>query len=248
MKLRLRRPTPSIGPPPVQFDLTRSMKDYWDDRVRQHTLDNYVGIGLAKFPEDLRAYEHIMWTEAPNVVIELGTSFGASALWFRDRLRWLRAYGRIDTSQVISVDLDIETPRALMMDADPRFAESITLMQGDVRDPLLPDAVARQLPVTARCLVIEDTAHEYETTMAALVGFGRFVPHDGFFVVEDGYVDIEDRRTVDELPRGVLPAVQEWLESPEGRCFKIKRNLEMYGVSSHPQGFLRRERRRIRGL
>jgi cephalosporin hydroxylase len=239
MNLRARRSS-ALGPPSVRFDLEDSAKQYWDDRVRQHTQDSYVGLGLAKFPEDLRAYEHIMWRETPNVVIEIGTSFGASALWFRDRLRWLQTYGRITKGHVISIDLHLDTARALMAEADPRYAETITLIQGDVLDPALPDLVGAQLPKGTRCLVVEDSAHEYDTTMAALVGFARFVPRGGFFVVEDGYVDIEARRPAPELPRGVLPAVQDWLRTREGRRFKADREAEIYGVSSHPQGFLQR--------
>ena len=243
MRLRRRKPEPPpLGPPAVRFDLASPAKAYWDERVRQHTQDSYVGVGLAKFPEDLRAYEHIMWSTRPNVVIEIGTSFGASALWFRDRLRWLEAYGRIEGGRVVSVDLEIDEARGPMSQADPRFEETITLIAGDVLDPELPEQVERQLPAEARCLVVEDSAHVYETTMAALVGFARFVPRDGFFVVEDGYVDIEERRTAPELPRGVLPAVRDWLQTPAGRDFEVERDAELYGVSSHPEGFLRRVR------
>jgi len=243
VKLRRRKPEPPpLGPPPVRFHLASPAKRYWDDRVRQHTQDSYAGVGLAKFPEDLRAYEHIMWSTRPNVVIEIGTSFGASALWFRDRLRWLEAYGRIEGGRVVSVDLEIDEARGLMSQADPRFEETITLIAGDVLDPELPEQVERQLPAEARCLVVEDSAHVYETTMAALVGFARFVPRDGFFVVEDGYVDIEERRIAPELPRGVLPAVRDWLGSDAGRDFQVERDAELYGVSSHPEGFLRRAR------
>jgi cephalosporin hydroxylase len=226
----------------VLFDFARSPKRYWDDRVRQHTHDSYVGVGLAKFPEDLRVYEHIMWGQRPNVVIEIGTSFGASALWFRDRLRWLESYGRIESGRVISIDLDVHEARGFMATADPRFDETITLIAGDVRDPGLPEAVAAHVPAGANCLVIEDAAHEYDTTLAALVGFARFVPVHGFFIVEDGYVDIEERRIAPQLPRGVLPAVSDWLSTAEGRRFERIRDAEVYGVSSHPGGFLRRRR------
>ncbi len=65
-------------------------------------------------------------------------------------------------------------------------------------------------------MVVEDSAHAYDTTMAALVGFAGFVPAGGFFVVEDGCVDIEPMRLRSTWPRGVLPAVDEWLMTPEG--------------------------------
>jgi hypothetical protein len=32
--------------------------------------------------------------------------------------------------------------------------------------------------------------------------------------------------------------LDEWLESPEGRCFAVHRGMELYGMSSHPGGFL----------
>jgi cephalosporin hydroxylase len=232
------RRLPVIGPPTVTFELSRPAADYWRDRVRQHTHDSYAGIGMAKFPEDLRAYEHILWATTPNVIIEIGTSFGASALWFRDRLRTLEQYGRISDPRVISIDLQIEQARSNLAGVDPEYDATIELIEGDVRDPALPEVVAQLLSRSAQCLVIEDSAHTYDTTIAALRGFARFVPEGGFLVVEDGYVDIEDRRTDPAIPRGVLPALNEWLDSPEGRCFAVHRGMELYGVSSHPGGFL----------
>ena len=75
--------------------------------------------------------------------------------------------------------------------------------------------------------------------MAALRGFSGFVPVGGFMVIEDGCVDVEELRVDDAWPRGVLPAVTEWLET-EGSAFRVRRDLELYGVTCHPGGFLQR--------
>jgi cephalosporin hydroxylase len=154
----------------------------------------------------------------------------------------LQAYGRLKTGKVISIDLDTETPRALLTQADPDFEQTITLVAGDVCDPELPSVVARHVQSGAFCLVVEDSAHVYDTTFAALRGFARFVRPGGFFIVEDGYVDIDDRRPPGDIPRGVLPAVRDWLKTREGRRFDVDQDMEMYGISSHPHGFLRRRR------
>src|SRR5262249_33557648 len=82
--------------------------------------------------------------------------------------------------------------------------------------------------------------HMYETTRAALEGFARFVPPGGFFVVEDGCVDVEELRPDDRWPRGVLRALDEWLESPAGAGFVVRRDLEPYGIPCHPRGSLQR--------
>jgi cephalosporin hydroxylase len=233
------------APPAVEVDLDReNLRSYWLDRVAQHTQDSYAGITLCKFPEDLRTYEHLLWEAAPDTVIELGTYCGASALWFRDRLRTLRGYGRIHRAPlVITVDLDQALPRASLLSADPSFEEEIELIEADVTDPALPGRVGEILHAGARCMVIEDSAHCFETTYAALAGFSDFVPPGGFFVVEDGCVDVEEMRPEGEAwPRGVLPALDRWLATPQGGAFEVRRDLEVYGISCHPRGFLQRRR------
>lgn len=229
-------------PPPVTVDLEHdALRSYWLARAAQHTHDSYAGVRLSKFPEDLRVYEHLLWRAAADTVIEIGTQEGGSALWLRDRLRGLRSYGRIDGEpHVVTIDIDQSLSREQLAAADPRYAEQIEVIEADVTDPGLPDRVEALLGKNTSCLVIEDSAHVYDTTAAALRGFSRFVPPGGFMVVEDGCVDIEEMRLSPDWPRGVLPAVRDWLETPQGEEFEVRRDLELYGISSHPYGFLQR--------
>jgi cephalosporin hydroxylase len=231
-------------PPPARWSLHRPSIDYWADRVKQSTRDSYAGVPLGKFPEDLRVYEHILWLDAPDTIIEIGAYSGGSALWFRDRLRALEHYGRIRDPRVISIDVDVSLPTGTLTRVDPGWERDITLVAGDVTDPALPEQIAALVRPDARCLVIEDSAHTYETTAAALRGFARFVPPQGFFVVEDGYVDVDRLKLGPkwgwDAPSGVLPALREWLATEQGREFESRRDFEVYGITSHPEGFLRR--------
>lgn len=104
----------------------------------------------------------------------------------------------------------------------PSFAESIALVEAGVEDPSLADRVAAMLPPGARCLVVEDSAHVYDTTFRSLTTFARFVPPGGYFVVEDGCVDVEEMRLSDDWPRGVLPALHDWLRTPQGQGVHLK--------------------------
>jgi cephalosporin hydroxylase len=227
-------------PRPTPLDLEATVREYWLERVARHKRDSYAGVRLAKFPEDLRVYEHLIWASKPNVVVEIGTLNGGSALWFRDRLRALASYADIGRPLVVSVDVETGPAREDLRAVDPAYEDTIALLEGDVTDPDLPREVERLLPDGARCLIVEDSAHVFETTTAALEGFARFVPPQGFFVVEDGSVDYEEMRPRPDWPRGVLPAVREWLKTPEGRKFRVRRDLEIYGITSHPEGFLQR--------
>ncbi len=228
------------GAVPIERSLQQPLRAHWMRRAEIHTQDSYAGVSLSKFPEDLRTYEHILWAQRPNVVIELGVWFGASALWFRDRLRTLSEYGRIDEFLVIGIDVELTKAEAALDGADPSWKQHIRLLAADVCDPELPDRVAAMLPPAARCFVIEDSAHTYETTAAALAGFARFVPAGGFMMVEDGAVDIEEMRLHDHWPDGVLPALTDWLATPAGADFRVRRDLEVYGVTGHPGGLIQR--------
>jgi cephalosporin hydroxylase len=223
-------------PPAVSVDLgSPGLRGYFRSRAEQHTQDVYAGVPLSKFPEDLRVYEHLLWLDAPDTVIELGTQYGAAALWFRDRLTALVHYGRLEaTPRVISVDVDMSLARAALASVE---TVGITLIEGGLEDQSVVEQVEHL--VGERCLVSEDSAHTFESTIAALRGYARFVSPGGFMVVEDGCVD-DDRLRLEGWPRGVRPAITTWLSTPEGSRFTVRRDLELYGVTCHPGGFLQR--------
>lgn len=226
-------------PPAVGVDFTAPAAALWDERTNAVLHDTYVGVPLLKFPEDLRIYEHLLGLATPDVVIELGTNQGGSALWFRDRLRTLATYGRPTMARVITVDLEPSRATEWLSKADPGWDSSITLLDGDVTDPELPARVAAVVPNGARCLVTEDTAHCFETTSAALRGFADLVAPGGFFVVEDGIVDDAAVRRAD-WPRGVVPAINQFLAGPAGGRWRQRRDLELYGLTNNPGGILQR--------
>ncbi len=235
-------PSDSGLPPRVAAELDGTVGAYWRARERQHLRDVYAGVRIKKFPEDLRMMEHLMWLSRSQAVVELGTHFGGSALWFRDRLRTLAAYGRVPAGvRVVTVDLRQDKARAALSAADPSYEDGITLIEGDVADPETALRARAALPAGARCLVVEDTLHTYGTTAAALRNFAPLVPVGGFFVVEDGIVDVPEL-CPPGMPGGVLPAVRDWLACPDGADFRQRRDLERYGLTCHVGGWLERVR------
>jgi cephalosporin hydroxylase len=202
--------------------------------------DTYLGTPLCKLPEDLRVYEHLLEIATPQVIIEIGAYGGGSALWFRDRLRTLERYGRVADPLVVSIELEPSQTIAALDGVDPDWRSSIHLLGGDVCDPETAQRVAELVPVGAQAMVVEDSAHVYETTWAALINFSGFVQPGGYFVVEDGCVDIEHLRPEGDWPRGVLPALHAWLATDTGRGFRVRRDLELYGLTCNPEGFLQR--------
>ena len=136
----------------------------------------------------------------------------------------------------MSIDIDMTRARDWLV-ADP---PGIVLLEIDCRSPELSSQVADALGGRTRCLVVEDSAHVYDTTRAALDHLSKFVAVDGFFVVEDAVVDQEALRIDPGWPRGVRAAIDDWLPSECGSRFRVRRDLELYGLTCHPGGFLQR--------
>jgi cephalosporin hydroxylase len=230
--------------PVIEDQLESRLGDYYLERIRIHMDDTYAGIRMRKFPEDLRTLEQILWDCQLNVVLEIGLGLGGSALWFRDRLRTLVQYGRVAQPLVISVDADISQGRENLARVDPDYAETIRLVESDVRDPEVVEKVNQHLPPNARVLLIDDSAHRYDTTLATLRSFSSVVPLKGYVLIEDGHRDLPGMLPA-EIPghaHGVVQAIAEWLASDGAGRFVQRREQERYIVTSNPGGWLQRIR------
>jgi cephalosporin hydroxylase len=160
-------------------------------------------------------YQHVIWDTRPEVIVELGSYRGGSAVWFADQLRALCGRG-----QVITVD----TVPLLGM-SDPM----VTVLTGDLRT--MADTV-RQLVGGRRTMVVEDSAHTYDVTLAALLSYAPLIQRGCYFVVEDTIVDTDLSIWP---PGGVTRAIDEFL-----RRFPrfVRRDLAYYGITMHMGGWL----------
>ena len=229
-------------PPSARVAMDTRVQQFWVTRVCQSVDDVYAGAPLCKLPEDLRVYEHLMWASSPRVVVEVGAFGGGSSLWFRDRLRALALYGRVIDPFVISVELESGRTVKNLDAADPTWRDSIHLLEADITAVSSIQRITKLVPPGTSTLVIEDSSHGYETTWASLEGLSGLVQPRGFFVVEDTCVDVPDLRAQDDWPKGAAAALRDWLETESGQCFNVRRDLELYGLTSNPGGYLERVR------
>lgn len=227
----------------IEAEGATTLGEYYRWRLDVHLCDSYFGVPLFKFPEDLRTYEHLLHASRANVVIEIGVAFGGSALWFRDRLETLARHGRLaGPVRVIGMDIDIGSARSFLTWADSSYAGTINLLEGDIRDPGSVARIEELIPPGSRVFVVEDSAHTYETTRAALDGLSHLLGVGGWFVVEDGNRDYTSLSPVTAAgdDRPVVDAVVDWLGTPQGADYVLRRDVEMYHVTSNPCGYLQR--------
>lgn len=188
----------------------------------------YRQIPLYKSPFDLVLYLQLIARLRPNTIIELGSSSGGSALWFADMLSLHGIEPRI-----ISVDNELTTRFK-----DPR----IEFIKGDVMQlgEVLTNTFLERLP--RPWLVVEDSAHFYETCLEALRFFDRHLMSGEYMVIEDGVVAALPQAVYGRYQNGPNRAVARFLDEQAGRYEVDLELCNFYGrnVTYNPHGWLRK--------
>jgi cephalosporin hydroxylase len=199
------------------------------ESIQQGVLaTTYRGVPFLKSPFDVLLYMRLIGSLRPRTVIEIGTHAGGSALWFAD---CARAHG-VD-ARVISIDR--VGPPALE-------DERISFMHGDATalGEVLGDEVFGQLG--RPLLVVEDSAHYFETSFAVLEFFHRHLRSGDYIVIEDGIVSQLPEAEYGRFAGGPTRAIERFLELHPGE-YEIDVELcDLYGYNAtwSPNGWLRR--------
>ena len=189
----------------------------------------YKGVKFMKNPFDRVMYLELIEALKPATIIECGSFHGGSALWFKDQCASLG----LDT-QILC--LDIVKPR--IPDTD-----GITFFEVDIlkADETFPHEVLAQAPHP--WIVIEDSAHMYDTTIASLTYFADLLEVSDYMVVEDGNVADFPALKFRKFDDGPNRATQEFLEArPE---YEIDADLcDRFGhnLTYCPNGWMRKVR------
>lgn len=154
------------------IDYTDSVKfDVKSVEVGHHKL-LYKDIPIIKCPFDYVIYQMILWEVKPDLIIEIGTNRGGSALYFADLLD-LIGHGEIHT-------IDIED----MVYEEVKKHKRIKFFKEGFQKYDLNNTNGFK-----KIIVIEDGSHTYEDVMATLQKFNHVVSKDSYFIVEDGILD-----------------------------------------------------------
>ena len=206
---------------------------YYDEEHRSPIINNtrWMGVTVQKCPLDLWIYQEIMFEVQPLLIIETGTLYGGSALWFADMMLILHG-DRPDMNQPLwrVMSIDIRLPRK------PKVPGITFHMGSSTSQPIIEEARAfaeRYSP----CMVILDSDHRAEHVYKELDIYSQFVTPGSYMIVEDG-----DANGHPILPRhgpGPWEAVHDWL--PKHPEFEIDKSREKFLMTCNPDGYLRRK-------
>jgi cephalosporin hydroxylase len=185
---------------------------------------SYRGINTVKCPFDYVLYQMIIMEVKPDLIIEIGSFQGGSALYYSDLLQLLNNGGQVHTIDIqdyINSDLVKNNP-------------NIKIFGGGYQNYDLNNANGFN-----KILVIDDGSHHYQDVVNAFDKFSNLVSKDSYYIIEDGvvtYLGIDGN-----FGGGPLKAIDEIIS--QSKDYVIDRKYcDFFGTNAtfNPNGYLKR--------
>ena len=188
-----------------------------------HHKITYKGVKAIRCPFDYVMFQMIINEVKPDLIIEIGTNFGGSALYLADLLKVHNINGEIH-----SIDINDNAYENIKQN------EMIKLFTNGWENYDLELTKKFQ-----KILVIEDSSHTYSCTIGAINKFAPVVSLNSYMIVEDGIVD--ELNMSKKFDGGPLKAVREFL--PQHPEYVVDRSwCDMFGKNAtfNVNGYLKK--------
>lgn len=240
-------------PPEARPDLNFVVKDM--QRAFLRVADNlrwyeqtWLGVPIWQLPDDLMALQRIVYDANPKWIVETGTKFGGSALFFASLMAMM---GRTAGSGggVITVDVHETTEAKNLLSEQPhRFAPFVRQrLIGDAKAPEILAAINETIAADpGTVMVFLDDWHDGDHVYAEMQVYSKLVSPGGILIVADTtFEDLADTPVV--VPSEKYPdakrsnprvALRRFLS--ERSDFVVVTDYTSTGISNFPDSVLRR--------
>jgi cephalosporin hydroxylase len=197
---------------------------------------DWMGVPIIQYPEDLIAFQEIVWRTKPDVILECGVARGGSLLFWSSMLELT---GKVP--KVIGVDIAIHehTRRAL---SESKYSDEIILIEGDSSSQETLSKVLERIGASEKVMVILDSNHTEDHVFKELELYAGVVSQGCYLLVLDTVIEFLDRDTNRPWGPGESPwtATQKFMTSRDD--FENDHALESkLTFSAAPNGFWRRK-------
>lgn len=219
----------------VQDTDFRDQSANWMNKAVKHHYSyhfNWMGVPVIQQPEDLIAFQEIVWTTRPDVIIECGVARGGSVLFWCSMLELIGKPVR-----VIGVDIAIHKHTKTAI-AESKYPSEISLIEGDSSSRETLDKVLTMIQSTDKVMVVLDSNHTEEHVLSELAMYANLVSEGAYLLVLDTVIEFLEKDADRPWGPGQSPwtAVQKFMH---GRSdFVNDRSLEnKMAFSVAPNGY-----------
>lgn len=201
-------------------------KFYEKQKLWQNT--KWLGVPCWKLPFDAFIIQDIIYETKPDYIIETGTAYGGSALFYAS-LCELIGHGK-----VLTIDIELKHDHYLTQ-AKKEIKERIQFLGGSSINEHVVKEVCR-LTKDSQNMVILDSWHSYDHVRKELDLYAPFVSVGSYMIVEDTHVS--GHPVPWEWGKGPFEAVEDFLKTNDN--FEIDYDREVYFMSFNVGGYLKK--------
>ena len=185
---------------------------------------SWMGHEMFKCPLDLWIYQEMIVRDKPDLIIEVGTYKGGSALVLA------HICDLVGSGRIITIDPDAS--HDAIRPQHPR----IEYVRGSSTDPAIFAKVKKAAEGCSNVLVILDGDHRCPQVLEELRMYHPLISMNGFIIVED--TNINGHPTYPDFGPGPWEAVDAFMA--ENKQFVPDRTCERFMLTMNPRGYLRR--------
>jgi len=192
----------------------------------------YMGYFMMKYPTDLIMYHEIIFNFKPDLIVETGTAYGGSSLYFASQCL-LMGKGR-----VVTIDITNNNYSSKNILPNHPLIEYVDGSSTDISNLKRISSIIKQEKIK-KILFILDSDHSSIHVLNELNSFSLITEElkDVFIVVED--TNMDNNKDSEFFSNGPHAAVSAFLKS--NKSFVRNHNYERFMLTSNPGGFLEKK-------
>ena len=176
--------------------ILKEMSAEYFNRISGHNYSynfDWLTRPIIQFPQDIVAFQEIVWAVKPDLIIELGIARGGSVILSASLLALLDlcengnvslAPKRSNPRRVLGVDIDIRDHNRKSLEDHPLYPR-LTLIEGSSIDQKIIQKVKDEVKGHKKILVCLDSNHTHNHVLAELEAYAPLVSIDSYCLVWD---------------------------------------------------------------
>jgi cephalosporin hydroxylase len=191
---------------------------------------------IIQHPQDIVAFQEIVWSVQPDLIIEMGIAHGGSLILSASLLAMLDLceYGHATLKphqdhprKVIAVDIDIRKHNRKAIEEHP-LAPRIKLIEGSSIDQSIINQVKQEAAGYKKILVCLDSNHTHEHVLAELKAYASLTSIGSYCIVFDTVIEDMPKELFQDRPWGPgnSPKTAVWEFLKNNLDFEIDKSIQ----------------------
>jgi cephalosporin hydroxylase len=200
---------------------------------------SWLGCPIIQFPQDIIAFQEIIWKLKPDLIIETGIARGGSLIFFASILEL------IGKGSVLGIEIELHRNNENAIKKHPMF-KRIKILKGSSTDPKIFNQTKRIAKNKKKVMVILDSDHSKNHVLEELILYSQLVSKGSYIVVCDTIIHDFPKKWFQnhgiDRPwnKSNNPKVAVWEFLKKTNRFKIDKSIETkLLITTSPDGFLK---------